>query len=154
MPLATKNLIELRNGPIWSSFEKFRVEGAKALDALKEGKVATLQTKTGQYRIVEEHDFQKLLGLARDVERLHGGLSILTQTVRVVQKHPDVESLNLLAEIVTMLGSLPELPTRDSFDPLLPEGIEVDPDDEVNLDPAQVERPLDADNVDPQNNAR
>lgn len=153
MPLAKNNLIDLQNGPIWSSFEKFRAEGAKALNSLKEGKVATLQTKTGQYRIVEEHDFQKLLGLARDVERLRGGLSILTQTVRVVQKHPDVESLNLLAEIVTMLGSLPELPTRDSFDPLLPEGIEVDPDDEVDLDPALIERPLNADNVDPQNNA-
>lgn len=75
------------------------------------------------------------------------------QTVRVVQKHPDVESLNLLAETVTMLGSLPELPTRDSFDPLLPEGIEVDPDDEVELDPTQIERPLDACNVALENNA-
>ncbi|MBV9389620.1 MAG: hypothetical protein JOZ78_24625 [Chroococcidiopsidaceae cyanobacterium CP_BM_ER_R8_30] len=152
MPLVTQDSTYLQNGPSWSSFEKFRTEGAKALNSLKDGKVATLQTKTGQYRILEEHDFQKLLGYSRDVERLRGGLRILMQTVRVVQKHPDVESLNLLAETVTMLGSLPELPTRDSFDPLLPEGIEVDSDDEVELDPTQIERPLDASHVALENN--
>ena len=107
MPLTTQDSTDIQSGPSWPSFEKFRTEGAKALETLKKGKVATLHTKTGQYRILEEHDFQKLLGLARDVERLRGGMRILMQTVRVVQKHPDVESLNLLAETVTMLGSLP-----------------------------------------------
>ncbi len=61
--------------------------------------------------------------------------------------YPDAESLSLLAETVTMLGSLPELPTRESFDPLLPEGLEVDPDDEVDLDPAQIKRPFDTRNT-------
>lgn len=147
MTLITKDSTNLQSGPSWSSFEKFRTEGAKALESIKDGKVGTLHTKTGQHRILEERDFQKLLGLARDVERLRGGLRILMQTVRVVQKHPDAESLSLLAETVSMLGSLPELPTRESFDPLLPEGLEVDPDDEVDLDPAQIERPFDTRNL-------
>jgi len=116
---------------------------APALESLKNGKVATLQTKTGQYRIIEEHDFQKLLGLASDVERLSGGLRVLLQTARVVQKHPDADSLNLLIETVSMLSSLPQIPTRDSFEPLPPENINVDLDDEVDLDPHQIERPLD-----------
>jgi len=145
MPLAKKDStpLKLQNGPGWSSFEKFRTEGAKALESLKNGKVATLQTKTGQYRIIEEHDFQKLLGLASDVERLSGGLRVLLQTARVVQKHPDADSLNLLIETVSMLSSLPQIPTRDSFEPLPPENINVDLDDEVDLDPHQIERPLD-----------
>ena len=41
-----------------------------------------------------------------------------------------------------MLGGLPELPTRSSFGPLMPEdGIDVDEDDEVNLDPNTIKRP-------------
>lgn len=38
MPLATKDLtsLNLQLGPSWSSFEKFRTEGAKALKSLKD----------------------------------------------------------------------------------------------------------------------
>ncbi len=117
MPLATKDStsFSLQSGPNWSSYEKFRTEGAKALESVKDGTVATLQTKTGQYRILEEHDFQNLLGLAREVERLRGGLRVVVHAVRVAQKHPDTDSLNLLAEAVTMLGNLPDLPTREGF---------------------------------------
>jgi len=144
MPLTTQDSTHLQGGPSWSSFEKFRTEGAKALESLKNGKLATLHTKTGQYRILEEQDFQKLLGLARDVERLRGGLRIVTQAIRVVQKHPeDTDSLNLLVEAVMMLGSLPELPTRDRFESPVPENIDVDPEDEVILDPGKIERPYD-----------
>ena len=149
MPLVTKDStsFNLQLGPIWSSFEKFRAEGAKALKSIKNGTVGTLHTKTGQYRILEEQDFQKLLGLARDVERLRGGLRVVVGAVRVAQKHPDTESLNLLLEVVTMLGNLPELPTREGFPPLSPEGLDVERDDEVTLDPNQIERPLSVGNV-------
>ncbi|HLP90958.1 MAG TPA: hypothetical protein VK184_20535 [Nostocaceae cyanobacterium] len=142
MTFTSENSINLHNGPSWQSFEKFRTEGAKALEPIKNGQVATLSTKTGQYRILEEKDFQRLLGLARDVDRLRGGLRVLLRTVRVVQKHPDTDSINLLMETITMLGSLPELPTRDNFEPLTPEGFEIDEDDEFELDPSKIERPL------------
>ncbi len=36
--------------------------------------------------------------------------------------HPDAQSIDLLVETVTLLGNLPELPTCDRFEPLLPEG--------------------------------
>jgi hypothetical protein len=153
MMATAEKSINLQNGPNWSSFEKFRTEGVKALEPVKDGRVAILSTKTGQYRILEEHDFQALLGLARDVERLRGGLSLLLQTVQVVRKHPDTDSINLLMKTVTMLGSLPELPTRNSFEPLMPEGIDVDLDDEVNLDPAQIESPLDSSRDDFENDS-
>jgi hypothetical protein len=132
--------LEMKPGPHWSSFEKFRTEGVKSLESIKEGTVAVLVTKTGQYRIIEEHDFQKILGLARDVARLRSGLKLVLQSARVVQKHPDdSDTIELLVEAVTMLGSLPELPTQDHFEPLVPESANEDTEDEVELDPNKIE---------------
>ena len=42
----------LRSGANWTSFEKFRLQGAEALSSIAKGVIATLQTKTGQYRII------------------------------------------------------------------------------------------------------
>lgn len=138
----TQAVFSLQPGPNWSSFEQFRTSGAGALGSIVSGHVATLQTKTGQYRILTEQDFQKLYGLARDVERLRGGLNCVFDAVRVVQKHGDQESLNLLVSTVSMVGNIPVLPTRSDFGPLMPEGFELYPDDEVELDPAKIVRPL------------
>ena len=41
-----------------------------------------------------------------------------------------------------MLGELPELPTRDSFEPLMPENTDFDDDDDVMLAPNEIERPF------------
>ena len=124
------------------SFEQFRTEGAKALKSVKNGVIASLHTRTGQYRIIEEHDFQELYGLARDVDRLRGGLRVVALAVRAAQKHPDRESLEVLAEAVAMMGNLPELPVRDKFESLIPEELDWDEEDEVILDPNLVNRPL------------
>ncbi len=113
--------LNLQLAQTWKSFEKFSTEGEKALSTIKNGAIVTLTTKTGQYRIIEERDFQQLYGLARDVDRLRGGLR---------------------AEAVAMLGELPELPIRDSFEPLMPENIDFDEDDDVMLDPDGIERPF------------
>ncbi|MBD2577680.1 hypothetical protein [Oscillatoria sp. FACHB-1406] len=139
VPAENSSTVNLQPGACWNSFEQFRTSGAKALASINEGKVGTLQTKTGQYRILEERDFQRLVGLARDVERLRGGLNCVYQAVRVVQKHPDRESIDLLLANVSLLGKLPELPIRESFEALEPENLETDPDDEVLLDPECIE---------------
>lgn len=130
--------LNLRPGQSWSSFEKFRTEGASALNSVKNGTVASLQTKSGQYRILSEQDYQTLYGLARDVERLRGGLRVIVSAVRAVQKHPDSETINVLLESINLMKDLPELPTRESFDPLEPEGFELENADEVILDPQQL----------------
>jgi hypothetical protein len=132
--------LKMRVGPNWLSFEKFRKEGATALDVVKDGTVASLQTKTGQYRIISEDDYQKLYGLARDVERLRGGMRMVVSAVRAVQKHPDTETLQVLLESINLMNDLPELPTRNRFEPLQPEEIELEEDDEVILDPKQFNR--------------
>lgn len=132
----------LKSGQSWQSFEKFRTEGSKALEEIENGVVATLTTKTGRYRIMEEQDFQKMYGLARELERLRGGWRMVAVAVRAAQKHPDPETLAVLAEAVALLGDLPEPPTRDSFAALLPENIPLDEEDEVILDPKEIVRPF------------
>lgn len=143
----TNKKFGLRNGANWTSFEKFRLQGAEALSLIANGVIATLQTKTGKYRIIEESDFQAMYGLARDVDRLRGGLRVVISAVRVAQKHPEQETLNLLAETVAMMGDLPELPTRNSFERLVPENFDWDEEDEVMLDPDEIERPLQSENA-------
>ena len=147
MQITNKKEFRLRNGENWTSSEKFRLQGAEALSSIGNGVIATLQTKTGQYRIIEERDFQEMYGLARDVDRLRGGLRVVILAVRAAKKHPDPENLHLLAEAVAMLGDLPELPTRNSFERLVPENFDLDEDDEVMLDPDEIERPLQSENA-------
>jgi hypothetical protein len=128
-------------GPTWQSFEKFRACGAKALESIKDGIVGILHTKTGQYRILEEKDFQELYGLARDVARLQGGLRIVVSAARALKKDPDnLDTMKVLLESITFLGSLPELPTREKFEPLLIENSDFDEDDEVIMDSEELEK--------------
>jgi hypothetical protein len=128
-------------GPTWQSFEKFRACGAKALESIKDGIIGILHTKTGQYRILEERDFQKLYGLARDVDRLQGGLRIVVSAARALKKDPDnLDIMEVLLQSITFLGSLPELPTREKFESLLVETSELDEDDEVIMDSKELER--------------
>jgi hypothetical protein len=83
-----------------------------------------------------------MYGLARDVDRLRGGLRLVTVAIRAAQKHPDPETLEVLAEAVALLGDLSELPTKNKFDPLLPENIALDDEDEVALDYREILRPF------------
>ena len=136
--------IQLTPSTSWNSFEQFRTSGANTLATITPGTVGMLQTKTGQYRSLNEADFQQLVGLATDVERLQQGLSVVMRAVRVVENHPeDADTLALLVETVSMLGSISTvLPTRSSFTPLEPEDIPAESEDEIILDPNLLARPL------------
>jgi hypothetical protein len=144
LPFGTVPTISLTPSTSWNSFEQFRTSGANTLATITPGTVGTLQTKTGQYRILNENDFQQLVGLAIDVERLQQGLSVVMRAVRVVENHPeDADTLALLVETVSMLGSISTvLPTRASFPPLAPEDLSAESDDEVILAPELLDRPL------------
>lgn len=135
------NLKVARN---WKSFEDFRKAGAKALEPVKEGKIATLKTGTGDYRIMSEQDFQNLYGLACDVARLQGGLSVVLTAARAVQKHNDPETVQVLIQTAKMMGNLSALPTREDFDhPQIEDSYsELEDDDEIIDDPSLVERPV------------
>jgi hypothetical protein len=127
----------------WASWDKLKVGGHTALEAIKDGGVGKLRTKTGQYVILEERDFQKLYGLAQEIHRLRNGLRVVTTAVRAVQRHGDKETIETLIEAVGMLGTMPTLPSRDGHLPIKPEGLELDPEEgEYELDPQAINSPL------------
>jgi hypothetical protein len=129
----------LRPGPEWPSFEQFRTAGSTGLDAVHDGRVGTLRTKGGVFRIISDADFQSLVGQASEVERLRSGLSTIVHAVRVVREHPDSPSaVDLLVHIAQQYIGVPVLPVRAGHEPAAPESTEVPADDEVILDPSEL----------------
>jgi hypothetical protein len=111
--ISPQHTIALQNTNTWASFDKFKLEGAKALEQINAGHIATLITKTGQYKILSETDFQNLLGLASEVRRIKDGLNAIIATASIAQKHRDPESLEALMQVVIAIGDLPRLPSNN-----------------------------------------
>jgi hypothetical protein len=112
-------------GPEWRSFEKFRLAGGAALEAIATGSVATLRAKSGTFRILRDDDFQKLLGLAAEVHRLKRGIPLLLKAARVVSNHPeDPDSIDLLLQSALVLSESDALAERDGH-----EGFSITPED-------------------------
>jgi hypothetical protein len=126
--------MKLESGPSWQSFENFRTQGNTALLDVQPGKVGTLMTKHGQFRILNEADFQHLYGLARDLHRLSGTLRVVVAATRSLNKNRDDSSFETLSAAVMLLEDLPSLPLRTSSDNLEPEGIAADDVDDLDLD--------------------
>lgn len=104
-------------GPEWPSFEKFRLSGGTALDAITSGAVGTLQVKSNKFRILRDDDFQRLLGLASEVYRLKRGVTIVVQATKVVAKHPeDQDAIQLLFQSASMLSESNILPEREGHE--------------------------------------
>ena len=127
--------IQLQQAVTWSSFDKFKLDGATALERVQNGGVGSLTTKTGQYRILTESDYQSLLGLASEVRRIKGGLNAIIATATVAHRHRDAETLEALMQVVIAVGGLPRLPTNDHSDRLDLEITALDTDDDAILDP-------------------
>ena len=134
----------LAPGPYWGSFEQLRVSGGSALDSVVPGVVATLNCKSGTFRILQDSDFQKLVGLASEVHRLKSGLTFVVKAAKVVAKHPgDRESMELFFQSVSMLTEsslLPERNGHDRFELSAHEKAEHDAE-EINLKPSDIPRP-------------
>jgi hypothetical protein len=100
-------------GPFWPSFEQFRVAGATALESIQPGTAATLHIKGALYRILREEDFQRLLGVASEAHRLQAGLGLVAQAAKVVAKHKDADSVEMLVRSLAVLGEPAALGVRD-----------------------------------------
>jgi hypothetical protein len=137
----SRKILTLRPGRVWKSFEQFRIGGQSELAELEAGEMGQLITRKGSFRVMREDDFQQMYGLARDVERLQNGLRMVEAAVRSVRKHRDEETIEVLIQAVTLVD-FPTLPTRDQFETFQPEGLEIDSDDDVELDPAALRRSL------------
>jgi len=130
-------------GPVWTSFEQFRMAGASGLDELPINGVATLRTKAGTFRILRDADFQGLLGLASDVCRLQKGLKLIMQAAKVVVKHPDEEHVRLLIQSASLIAESPELPQRQGHESLYltPSEVAEEANDDFDLETAKIPRP-------------
>lgn len=134
----------LQPGPCWYSFEQFRKCGINSLDGFALGTVGTLQCKASTFRILLDSDFQKLLGLATEVHRLKQGITIVVQAAKVVAKHNDQESIQLLLQTASMLNQSNLLPERDGhgrFQITPEERAEFSTEDE-EVDPSRIPRPV------------
>jgi hypothetical protein len=127
--------LQFKTAAHWQSFDKFKLEGAGALEQVGAGSIASLNTKTGQYRIISETDFQHLLGLASEVQRIKGGLNAIIASATVAQKHRDADSLEALMQVVIAVGDLPRLPSSSVVSQVELPNLDPDPDDTVLLDP-------------------
>lgn len=130
----TLSTIQFKPAATWLSFDKFKLEGATALERVQNGSVGTLITKTGQYRILTEPDYQGLLGLASEVRRMKEGLNAIIATATVARLHRDTATLDALMQVVIAVGDLPRLPSNDQITALKLETDENDTDDEAILD--------------------
>jgi hypothetical protein len=114
--LATWTPSNLAPGPFWQSFEQFRVSGSTALESILPGTVATLHSKSSLFRILREEDFQRLVGLASEVHRLKTGVTFVLKAAKVLVKHKDQESMELLLHSAMMLNESRVLPEREGHD--------------------------------------
>ena len=113
-------------GPEWRSFEQFRTVGPTALEGMiPVGSVATLRVKADTFRIMRDGDFQKLVGLAAEVNRLKGGLTVVLSVAKIVAKYPnDQDGLQALWHSISLLNESTLLPERDGH-----EGFRITPEE-------------------------
>jgi len=134
--LTTWTPSDLAPGPFWQSFEQYRVSGSTALESIVPGTVATLHSKSSLFRILREEDFQRLIGLASEVHRLKTGVTFVVKAAKVLVKHKDRESMELLLHSALMLNEsrvLPEREGHDQFEITAEDAAESTASDEIDL---------------------
>jgi hypothetical protein len=106
--------------------------------------VATLRGKSATFRILRDDDFQKLLGLASEVYRIRNGITVVAQAAKVVAKHKDQESIELLIRSVSMLGESSVLPERDGHErfEITAKEIADNAEDDFSVNAVKIPRPL------------
>ena len=128
----------LHPGPEWASFEQFRIAGSPGLEALAAGQVGTLRTKAGIFRLVRDEDFQHLVGMATEADRLKVGLGTIMRAVKVMRDHPESDSAVELLLHLAAQYSAGFLSTKQ-VEPLAPPTL-VPEDDEVITDPIELQK--------------
>jgi hypothetical protein len=127
---------QLRPGPVWASFEQFRMAGPSGPESVGGGQVGTLRTKGGLFRLIRDEDFQLLVGLASEAKRLQGGLTTMVHAAKVIRDHPSSPSaVELLLHLATEYGA------PDASQPNLTlDAAPIAEDDEVIIDAAELKR--------------
>ena len=95
------------------------------------------------FRILRDEDFQRLTGLASEVHRIKQGLTIVLQAAKVVSKHKDSESIEMLILSASMLAESGIMPERDGHGEfkLTAQEVEESRSDEFDVQKLDVPRP-------------
>jgi hypothetical protein len=88
-------------------------------------------------------DFQRLVGLAAEVHRMKQGVTFVVQAAKVVSKHRDDDSIELLISSAKMLAESGPLPERDGHGELKLSAEEIvdAASDSFNIDTDDIPRP-------------
>jgi hypothetical protein len=133
-------------GPEWRSFEQFRTVGPTALEGIIPlGCIATLRVKTNTFRIMRDEDFQKLIGLATEVNRLKGGLTVVLSVAKIVAKYPnDPDGLQALCHSISLLNESTLLPERAGHEGfrITPEEVKEFGKEDFDLSTLHIPRPI------------
>jgi hypothetical protein len=138
--------VDLQPGPHWGSFEQFRVNGVDGLlNALQEDQVGTLDVKNREFALLQASAFQRLLGLARDADRLSHSLHALLQAVALLREtggsQAALDHVFELTDLFAPLASPPPARSRELiFDVDEQSGVPIEELD-FELDPAKIPRP-------------
>lgn len=135
--------LHLQIGPSWTSFEQLRLGGGGGLvESISPGTVGRLITKEAEFAILLWRDFDRLYGLARDVQRLAQGVVLLRQAAEVVLKSADKELGIQMIRDMSLHYQLPQVgqaalpPVEGELDQE-----QVDADRELDLDTFVAPRP-------------
>lgn len=142
----TDNRLNLKPGPHWSSLEALQGSDEAMLESVKGGVVASLTTESGAYRLLADDDFQALLGLAQDVNRL---ATTLNDLVAAAPSGNGLPNQDALQELIALVEDVPELAAQRMHEAFAPEREISDSDsDGVITDPAELRAALDVQGAD------
>lgn len=108
----------LKKGSFWKSFDLFRRQKPKQLEAaLPEGYIGRLNVQGTEFVIVRSTTFDQVYGLARDVSRLSQGLLLVRMAAQVITHigSDDEEGVRVVADLIRNLTfQIPNLPTESA----------------------------------------
>jgi hypothetical protein len=100
--------VNLRPAATWTSWEGLRRFGGQGMAAsIQPGTVGFVEVKGARFCILRDADFQRVLGLAQDVQRMSEGVLLFRHAAELAYKTPDKDlGLKVLREM-TMHYELP-----------------------------------------------
>jgi hypothetical protein len=140
----------LHPGPVWESFEQFRVVGAKQIqNQLGDHQVGWLTVKGQKFVLMRSATFLDLYGKAQDEQRLSRVLHLVQQAVQLlIETHGSPVAVQHLRDLSL---SLPELQRRSppeqrqlifAADEQADSADDSEGDADFELDPSRVGRPV------------
>ena len=135
----SSSLIE---GPVWKSFEQFCRGDEAALNNIPDHGVGVIVHEITHFRIMREDDFQRLIGLAAEVQRILQAFNIALQNAKAAAQHPDNDHMERFIKSATSLGDNLVFPTCDGLGQYQLTQDEIDTQDVEEFDLSEIPRPL------------